>query len=300
MSLGERELERHRQSNVNAVHHVEAFANHRRHLTALLLPDASLEGAPARGKSNRLCVLGAGSCCDLDLERLTATYDSIHLVDVDEQALACARDRQTESTRRRLVTHGQIDLSGMLTRLERWCNMQVTPEELFEHPEATSANIAARLGGPFRTVLSACVLSQMQLSVRMALSDSHPLFGAVCYTVTLTHLRTLARLTEPGSRAVFATDIATEPMAPLRELDDSADLRQLLARLVHSGDVFNVVSPDVIMSIARDDPNLGRELALARLADVWLWQNGPQHVFLVYALELARLGLSQGHSVTCQ
>jgi hypothetical protein len=290
LSLGEREIERHKRSNLNAVHHVEAFANHRRHLTALSLPRSQLDSSRTRQMGPRLCVLGAGSCCDLDLERLAESYDSIHLVDVDEQALEHARDRQAQSTRARLVTHGRTDLSGALARLERWRNMRVTPEELLEHPELTSADIAARLGGPFSTVLSACVLSQMQLSVRMTLSDTHPLFEAVCYTVTLTHLRTLARLTEPGGRAVFATDIASEQMAPLRELDERADLHQLLARLSQSRDVFNVVTPDVITSIARDDPNLGRELDLGRLADVWLWHNGPQQIFLVYALELARLG----------
>jgi len=43
------------------------------------------------------------------------------------------------------------------------------------------------------------------------------------------------------------------------------------------------------MAIAADDPGLQRELAVAQLADVWLWHNGPLRTFLVYALELQRL-----------
>jgi hypothetical protein len=297
MSLAEREVQRQKRSNLNALQHIQAFANHRRHLTDLLLqgdPADSSSPSPTWPARGRLCVLGAGNCGDLDLERLASAYDSIHLVDLDEHALERARERQAASIRARLVTHGPTDLSGALAPIERWCNMQVTPEELLAHPELTSAWIEAQLGGPFRTVVSACVLSQMQLSVRSVLSDSHPLFDAVSYTVTLTHLRTLARLTEPGGRAVLASDIATEEMAPLRGLNAEANLRPLLARLMSLGDIFNVVSPDAIRSIAKDDPSLARELSPGELADVWLWQNGPERIFLVYALALERLGLSAG------
>jgi hypothetical protein len=288
-SVAEREIERHRRSNQNALHLVEAFANHRRHLTDLLVPATPL--APSvEGEEPTLCVLGAGNCGDLDLERLATSYRSIHLVDIDEQALERARERQTERTRARLVTHGQVDLSGLLEPLGRWRNMQVTPEEIVLHPEHTSARLAARLGGPFDVVLSACVLSQMQLTVRSVLTDTHQLFGAVSYTATLTHLRTLARLTQPGGRAVLASDVATEQMAPLREMDAGTDLREVLARMIRSGDVFNVVNPEVITAIAKDDPYLGKELPLARLGDVWLWHNGPQYIFLVYALDFQRPG----------
>ncbi len=290
MSLAQREIERQRRSNLNALHHVGTFANHRRHLTEVLLPRDPAGARPPQALTpqGRLCVLGAGNCGDLDLERLTGSYQSIHLVDLDEQALERARDGQTEGTRARLVTHGPMDLSGVLAPIERWRAMEVTPEELLEHPGLTSASIGAGLGGPFSTVLSACVLSQMQLAVRQALSDTHPLFGAVSYTVTLTHLRTLARLTQPGGRVVLASDIATEAMAPLQGIDAHTDFRPLLARLISSGDVFNVVNPDAIVAIAKDDPSLARELSVTGLADVWLWHNGPQRIFLVYALELSR------------
>lgn len=285
-SFGERELSRLRRSNLNAAEHVEAFANHRRHLTGLLM--AGGVEPEARAGDLRLCVLGAGNAGDLDLERLAEKYHSIHLVDMDEEALARAYERQTARTRARLVTHGAMDLSGMLERLEPWRDMQVTADELLEHPELTSARLAARLGGPFSVVLSACVLSQMQLAVRRALSEEHRLFAAVCYTVTLTHLRTLARLTEPGGRAVLASDAATEEMAPLQAAGAQTDLRQLLAGLVKAGDVFHVVNPNGIIEMLTDDPPLSRELAQPRISDVWLWHNGPRRILLVYALTLQR------------
>jgi hypothetical protein len=292
ISVIEREIERLRRTNRNAARHGDAFANHRRHLTGLLLSAGGqdAQGTPdARNGKGRLCVLGAGNALDLDLERLAATYRAIHLVDIDEQALERARERQTESTRARLVTHSPIDLSGLLDQLQRWHAMQATAEELVRHPDLASRRLAAALSGPFDVVLSACVLSQMQLAVRTALSETHPLFAAVCYTLNLTHLRTLARLTQRGGRALLVSDAATEEMAPLRELDDKADLRQLLAHLIRVGDVFNVVNPEAIIDISTDDPMLKRELGFAHLTDVWLWHNGPLRTYLVYALELQRL-----------
>lgn len=237
-------------------------------------------------------MLGAGNCHDLELEHLAASYDAIHLVDLDEHALERARDRQPQATRARLITHGRTDLSGLLDQLERWQGRQLTPVELLRHPDSTATKLAERLGGPFDVVVSACVLSQMQLALRTALSESHPFFEAACFTLTVTHLRTLARLTRPGGRSVLASDVANEDMAPLHHAEQGLDLRDVLAELIRTGDLFNVVHPDLISSISRDDPVLQQELSLPWLADVWLWRNGPVHKFLVCALEFRRLGVT--------
>jgi hypothetical protein len=285
--MGPSEIDRQKRSNSNAARHYGAFANHRRHLTDLLM--ARVPTLPSERSGPRLCVLGAGNCGDLDLERLASRYLSIHLVDIDEGAVERAIARQTKKTRAKLVAHAPIDLSGLLGSLDRWCNMGVTIDELFAHPTLTSQSIAESLGGLFDVVVSACVLSQMHLAVRNVLSDTHQLFQAASYTVTLTHLRTLARLAEPGGLALLASDIATEEMAPLRGADEHSDFRALLARQISSGEVFDAVQPATIVSIARDDPTLQRELGSARLADAWAWHNGDTRIFLVYALEIERL-----------
>jgi hypothetical protein len=239
-------------------------------------------------RSPSLCVLGAGNCADLDLDLLASRYHSIHLVDLDQQAVGRAVARQAEGTRAALLMHAPIDLSGLLEPLARWRDMRVAPAEVIAHPAVVSASIAQRLKGPFDVVVSACVLSQMHLSVRNILSEDHPLFQAANYTLTLTHLRTLARLTEPGGVVLLASDVATEEMAPLRGADERSDFRALLAAQLARGAAFDTVRPDTISSIAQDDPSLSRELAPGQLADVWIWQNGPRRTFLVYALELAR------------
>jgi hypothetical protein len=287
--MGLIEIERQKRSNSNAARYYGAFANHRRHLTDLLMARASKVALAQAGGGQRLCVLGAGNCGDLDLERLASSYHSIHLVDIDEAAIERAIARQTKKTRAKLVAHAPIDLSGLIGSLDRWRDMGVTVDELFAHPTLTSQSISESLRGLFDVVVSACVLSQMHLAVRNVLSDTHQLFQAASYTVTLTHLRTLARLTEPGGLALLASDIATEQMAPLQGVDEHSDCRALLARQISSGDVFDAVQPSAIVSIARDDPTLQRELGRAQLADAWVWHNGDTRIFLVYALDLERL-----------
>jgi len=284
----QRELERQRRSNANSLQYAREFAGHRQQLTELLVRESAGRAGSQSASGGRLCVLGAGNCLDLDLERLAGCYAAIHLVDVDEQALVRARDRQSLSTRERLVLHGGSDLSGLLGRLERWERAELAPDELLSHPERTAASLAGELGGPFEVVASTCVLTQMQLALRRALSERHPCFEAAAFTLTLTHLRSLARLTQPGGLCLLVTDLATDQMAPLRAAGSDSDLRHLLAELLRSGDVFNVVHPQLIVDIVADDPSLREQLSVLGVADPWLWHNGPQRIFLVCALAFQR------------
>ena len=283
----EREIERQKHSNSNAAHQFDAYASHRARLTELLL--ARGEAVASAGAAPRLCVLGAGNCGDLDLERLASRYRSIHLVDIDADALERAQARQSASTRAALVPVVPLDLSGLLGQLERWQRGLVTTDELLAHPERTARGIARALGGPFEVVVSACVLSQMHLSARNVLGATHPLFQAVGYTLNLTHLRTLSLLTKPARGvALLASDVASEPMFPIERRRELQDPRALLEQLIHSGAVFDAVRPDALAAILCDDPSLVHEVGLSSISDAWLWQNGPRRSFLVYVLELPR------------
>jgi hypothetical protein len=54
------------------------------------------------------------------------------------------------------------------------------------------------------------------------------------------------------------------------------------------GSVFHVLRPDVIEQVVAQDPALSVLVTVSPVLDAWLWQNGPERTFLVYALELAR------------
>jgi hypothetical protein len=269
-------------ANLSARPHFSSFTEHRRRLTAFTL-------ASAPEKKGTLCVLGAGNCFDLELDRLIERYDAVHLVDIDAQALQAAFARQARTTRDRLVLHAPLDLSGLLDRIDRWSRLQVTPDELMGHPEATARQLREALGGQFDVVLSACMLSQMQLSVLRVLTERHRLFEAVRWTLNLSHFRTLAALTKPAGRALFTTDVSSEQLATLDALAPDADYLALVEQLSNEGRVFDFADPKRVAALFRDDPQLRTAFEPFQVRDAWRWDNGPEAKFLVYACELRRV-----------
>ncbi|MFO7180456.1 MAG: hypothetical protein DIU78_017280 [Pseudomonadota bacterium] len=268
-----------RAANRSSAALYDVFAVHRERLTRLV-HDAAPGG--------RLCVLGAGNCNDLDLERLARRYREIHLVDLDPESLERACERQASEVRARLVRHAPVDLSGLVACIERWARFQVTPQEMIAHADVTCEAVVRAVGEGFDVVLSACMLTQMQLMVVDVMTDRHPLFEATRHTLSLTHLRTLVRLQAPGGRGFLATDLSSERIAPFGSVTAADDLRPLMDRLLATGAVFQVAHPGVLGTIAADDPKLRREAVVSEPLDVWPWQNGTAGLFLVYALGVSR------------
>jgi hypothetical protein len=259
-----------------------SFAGHRARVTELC------ERGAEPGGELSLCVLGAGNANDLELERLARRYRSIHLVDLDADALAGAVARESPATQARLVCHAPLDVSGLLGRLERWRRMECTAEELARRPSEVSAELAAKLGA-FDVVVSACLLTQMQRAVVSVLGDDHRLFEAVRFTLTLSHLRTLAALTKPGGRMLLVSDLSATDIAPSIATAADAELPALVSALVTRGQVFQVAQPDLLRRMTREDPLLATQIVTSPACEAWRWQNGSAQTFLVYALEARRL-----------
>jgi hypothetical protein len=187
-----------------------------------------------------------------------------------------------------VFAHAPVDLSGWFQHLERWGKMQVTPQEVMAAPAAGASGIAAALPGPFDVVVSTCLLTQLQLSLLQLIGDRHQLFVALREFLTLTHLRTLAALTKPGGRALLVTDLCERAVFPVGRPSDEADLAPLMQELVAAGHVIHSSHPELIKITLGDDPVLARTFAPAELSAPWLWQNGPERCFLVYALLLSQ------------
>jgi hypothetical protein len=284
MSRVDEQFEDQRVSNESGLPHFEDFRGHREQLTALIL-----QTAPA-AQGGRLCVLGAGNAYDLELDALLAAFAEVHLVDIDAQALARARNRVAPEARARLFVHAPVDLSGMFHELERWARMEVTAQELMVAPARGAKLIAAALPGPFEVVVSSCLLTQLQLSLLQLLGDQHQLFVALRELLTLTHLRTLSALTSPAGHALLVTDLCDDSAFPTGRPSSTADLAPLMNELVQAGRVIYSAHPELFKITLQDDPVLLRTFASAKLSQPWLWQNGPALRFLVYALMLPRKG----------
>jgi hypothetical protein len=275
-------VEEQREANQSTLAWFAEYEGHRERQTRLVT-----EGAPV-GSEKRLCVLGAGNAYDLDLAMLAEHFSEIHLVDIDDQALEGARARQRPDVAQKLVLHAPIDLGGMLGKLEAWSKMEVTEQEMLAHPARTAKDLAARLG-TYDVVVSACVITQMQLSVLTALGDTHRIFDAVRHTLTLTHLYTLLELTAEGGRALLVTDVlASQSYRYLDRLSSDANFLQILTDVVAAERVIYIARPGLFHLLFREDPALARAATLSAPIAAWLWQNGPDARFLVYAMELRR------------
>lgn len=282
MSRVDEELAEQRVSNSSGLPHFDDFRGHREQLTSLIR-----DSKPTQ-QGERLCVLGAGNAYDLELEELLAAFSEVHLVDIDPGAVERARQRVEPGARARLFAHAPLDLSGMFQDLERWGRMEVTPQELMVAPSVGAKRIAAALPGPFDLVVSSCLLTQLQLTLLHVLGERHQLFVALRELLTLTHLRTLSLLTAPGGKALLVTDLCDDSAFAPGRPRDAADLVPLMDELVQSGPVIYSAHPEMFKITLQDDPVLLRTFGPAERSVPWLWQNGPERRFLVYALTLPR------------
>jgi hypothetical protein len=249
------------------------YAAHRARLTEAVLASAATPGG-------RLCVLGAGSCNDLDLERLAEVFTEIHLVDLDAKALARAVARQPAAVRARLRRHAPVDLSGLSARrLDRW--KRVAPDLAEIEGAAASAldRILARFDAPFELVVSTCVLTQMAFALGEALGPRHPALEPVRLALMRTHLSTLVDLTASGGTALFASDLVSSTSYALDDLPPGRALIDVMRDAVTTGACYYAANPEIVGGLLA-------EVGAPELLEPWLWTGPLRRTYLVYALRL--------------
>jgi hypothetical protein len=226
-----------------------------------------------------LCVLGAGNCNDVDLERLAESFSEIHLVDVDAPALARAVARQSEPVRPRLRRHA-VDLSGLpARRLGRWKRAVPSAADVEASAAAALDTILTKLGGPYDVVASTCVLTQMAFALRESLGERHPALETARFGLMRTHLSTLVGLTAPGGVALFASDVVSSSTYPLAAPPPGRTLTDLLRDVVASGAGYFAANPELLAGLMA-------EVGTPELLEPWLWTGPFERTYLVYALRL--------------
>ena len=259
------------------------FAAHRARFSAELLA-----AAPSSG--GRLCVLGAGKCNDLDLDRLAETFSEIHLVDLDPTALAHGVARQAPATRQKLKPHAPVDLSPLSgKRVSKWQRKPPTRAELEAAEASTLAAIVSRLPGPFDVVASACVLTQVSFALRKALGEGHSMLGAIRASIMLTHLRELVSLTKIGGSCLFTSDLVSSSTYPLDRLPPDRSLTEVMREIVASGTSYFAAHPQLIREMLHHDAELAERAGEPEPIDPWLWTGPLERTYLVYGLRFTRI-----------
>jgi hypothetical protein len=229
----------------------ELYAGHRARFTDLLMTSA---------RGGRLCLLGAGHCNDVDLDRLATQYSDIHLVDIDKVALLGAVSRQKPGV------------------------------QAFDIASASSAAIASLGGlpGPFDLVASACVLTQMSFNARDALGDGHRMLGPLRIALVKTHLASLIGLTARGGTALLASDLTSSSSFPLADVRPEQNLFEVMGDIVEKGAFYHAANPNLIDEIVQTDPVLQSMAGDSELLEPWLWKGAFGRTYFVYALRFRR------------
>lgn len=271
-----RALAHARQANQRLPDSWDGDAGHREHLTSLLT------ALPAGGE---LCVLGAGNGNELDLQRLAEHFGTIHLVDLDKEALELARDRQLAATREKIVLHGELDLSGVLPQLDAWGESFPDRAALGRAALSAAQGLVRELGQSFPAVISNCVLGGLALPFQRAWITSRANWGDLLSTLDTIHLGTLAGATRPGGQALLVVDVASSQRTPaLVELRGRSgeELQEFVneARAA-SGLALRPDPSDLARQLSA--PGLSGLVSELRLSSPWLWSRDTD-TRLVYGL----------------
>ncbi|MDF3065189.1 MAG: hypothetical protein K0R38_790 [Polyangiaceae bacterium] len=261
-------LERERDRNESTRGGYSAYAAHRARQMALM--------GDRRGE--RLAVLGAGNCNDLELSTLAASFRELHLFDLDEEALDGAWRRQNDDVKRACHLH-TCDLTGVASFLEAW---KAAPPEPLEAQLAawTKLSAVATACGQFDTVLSSCLLSQVAINLRDYFGIVPALNSALVAAIS-GHVMLAAALTKPGAAVLVTSDCITSRY-PIREEAQARGALNAILHLAAQGAAFPGTDPELVASLLTS-----AEFSRPELKDAWIWDVGSQS-YLVYALEAVR------------
>lgn len=262
-------IERERRRNSTTRLNFDSYAPHRAHQMALV----------SGWSGERLAVLGAGNCNDLDLARLARSFRELHLFDIDAQALAGAYERQSRRVQRACFLH-ERDLTGVASLLERWRSQAPEPTTALTDGWARLAPLVGE-AGHFDVVLSTCLLSQVAINLRDFFGIIPTLNTALMAAIT-GHIVLAKTLTRPGGTLLVTSDCITNRF-PIHQ---EAAVRGAMGALFHlskQGAAFPGTDPRLIHDLlceARFSP--------PELRRAWIWDLGPQS-YLVYGVATTRL-----------
>jgi hypothetical protein len=255
-------------------HHYRAFESHRRRVTEIVC---------ARAAGPRLCVFGAGNAWDIDLGTLLTSFETVHLVDIDCESLERARAGVPSELRERLVLHGDVDLTGLLERLDEL--ETVDSGQIAELAVAATKQLVERLGGDFDTTLSTCILSQLVLPFQRCWARSALEWGMFEAALTALHLTTLSAATRPGGSSVLVFDVLSSKYEPgLAAFADESS--EALVSFVARSTACLQPRPETLLEQLRS-PSVADLFARPALTSPWLWRLDDA-LQLVYALVFQR------------
>ena len=282
----------------SAVNHVRANRNAAATAThdALDQQDHPGDASTHQKRNLTLMLLGAGNCHDIDLTELSHQFSEIHLVDIDQQALMDAYERNLNIACP-LILHAPLDIAWPLCCADPFATAETNTLEndsfrLHWLNQLSSHCLNADLPR-CDLIVSACVLSQLVDAVSSLIGSESPWIAEAVQAIRRGHFRRLNHLCQPGGRIVFVTDFVSSDTAPQLFNVSQQNLNVSLKSLLDTGNFFTGCHPDraardmqMVVTEKTESNNAECQRAAAPNVGVvppWIWTMGPRK-FACYAI----------------
>ncbi len=242
----------------------ELYQPHRERVTQLLLNLIEPDARPD------VCILGAGNCNDVDLNRVLSRASHIHLVDLDEAALRAGLITQQLTIDSRIRLHGGVDVTGCVSELAG-----LSPASTSAAVEGVAQRLIEQV--PFRltqrcgVVASVGLISQLvELAVK-CVGTSHSQFLRLTQALRTQHLRQLFELTDAGGHILLTSEIVSSDTAPEILQTPEPQLAELTTRLINANNFFTGLHPGILLQSFQADARIAPQLKSLQLTSPWLW-----------------------------
>ncbi len=268
-------VEEHQRRNRTTVDASQAFQEHRSRVTSQILE-------MRRTDDDRLCLLGAGNCNDVDLNELASNFRQITLVDIDRQAVEFGLARQSvhSAAHHKFNILAPYDVCGLLSvfahpssslqdrysrilEVLKECGPFLVPREpslatspmgphqldLATHDEP--ANNDNRLRPESSThlvdcIASCCLMSQLVDTLHMGLGQSAEVYLPLVLGLRKQHLKRMHATLIPGGRGVMFIDFVSSQTLPELARVDSSSIAALLFQALQNKNFFTGLNPFAI------------------------------------------------------
>lgn len=265
-------------SNRQTAPNWEFFREHRAHLTGII---SALCGEGV----DRLAILGAGNCNDIELQALLERAAIIDLADLDAGAVRDGLAKQNLVGCRRIKPRVGIDVTGA-AHCFSWSKKTPTNDEIDSYEKELRSPPRFEIAGRCDVVISACLLSQLISALADMLGPGHARLVGLIKKLRDQHLRLIVSLLRKGGHGLLVSDFVSSDSCPaLLEASDGA-LQSLALDALNERNFFTGTNPLVVWKRLH-------EIAPKRLDDVhllrpWKWRISEKRAYLVYALKFTR------------
>lgn len=238
-----------------------------------------------RSEPQTICILGAGSCADLDLQELGRMFAEIHLADIDLQKVCKGLAEQQADQLPGLVIHAPYDVTGVNERLAEWSEQ--SPAETEIEKLILQISSPPSLPGCYDLVVSACLMSQLFLPAKKCLI-SQEFRNRILFAVRKQHLLTLLAMTKPGGTALLVSDVAAFETEQDFSTAEDLELQETMLEMIRRKNFFTGTNPVAILNEIKRSPEISSAISELNYFPPWLWQMFEDRVYIVYAITLQK------------